>query len=248
MSKKLVTSLVAVVALTGAIGSVGCHAEMKVGNAEPKAAPPPPPPAPPPPPPPAPAPAPAPKAEIKAVGKAKVVNNEIQIPGKIQFEFGKATLKETPETQEILKTLASVMKENPSISKLRIEGHTDDKGSSELNHTLSNDRADAVQQWLIKNGVDAKRLAVVGFGEEKPLGPNDTEANREKNRRTEFKIWEIDGQLTETAKADTGPKGATPAATPATPATPANKAGTPATPATPAKPVPASATSTKLTK
>ena len=201
MSKKLVFPLVAVFSMGVAASFAGCScgAEAKIGDNQAKAPePPPPPPAPEPPPPPAP----EPKATtpIKAVGKAKVVNDEIQIPGKIQFEFEKATIKNTPETQDILKTLAEVMKENPQITKLRIEGHTDDSGASDFNHKLSQARAEAVAEWLAKNGVDQSRLATVGLGEEHPLVPNDSKEHREQNRRTEFKVWEVDGKPTDVAK------------------------------------------------
>lgn len=253
MSKKVVFPLIAVFSLGLAAGALGCHAEAKIGNAEPKAATPPPPPPAPEPPKPEPKPevaAPPPKP-IKALGKAKIENNEIKIPGKIQFEVDKATIKEDKGTKEILDTVASVMKENPGITKLRIDGHTDDSGASDHNHKLSQDRAAAVMEWLAKNGVDKGRMEPKGWGEDHPLVKNDTKDNKEQNRRVEFKLWEVEGKATEAQKAEasggapaaggtvanapTGKdakadptkkddkKGATPAATPATPATPAKK-------------------------
>ena len=245
MSKKVVFPLIAVVTFGLAAGSIGCKAEAKINaGGEAKPAPPPPPePAKPEPPP---APEPAPKtAVLKPIGKAKIENDEIKIPGKIKFDFDKATIKEDAETKDILNTLVSVMKENPSITKLRVEGHTDDKGGPEHNLKLSQSRAESVAAWLEKNGVDKGRLDVKGWGEEKPLEKNDTDAHRENNRRVEFKVWELDGKQTDVAKKEAEGGGAT-AATPATPATPAkpgDKAGattttaaTPAKPATPATP------------
>ena len=214
MSKKVLFPLVAVFSLGVAAGSLGCRAEAKFGNAEAKAATPP---APEPPPPaaeePKPVEAPAPKP-IKALGKAKVEGNEIKIPGKVHFEVNKATLKEDKETKEILQTVADVLKENPQITKLRIEGHTDDSGTSEHNHSLSQARAEAVIEWLAKNGVDKSRLEGKGLGEERPLVKNDTAVNKEQNRRVEFKLWELDGKATDAQK-DAPP---TPAAASATPA------------------------------
>lgn len=207
MSKKVLFPLVAVFSLGFAASSLGCHAEAKFGNAEAKAATPP-----------APTPAPVeepkpveapPSKPIRALGKAKIDGNEIKIPGKIHFETNKAALKEDKETKEILQTVADVLKENPQITKLRIEGHTDDSGTSELNHTLSQARADAVIEWLAKNGVDKSRLDGKGFGEDRPIVKNDTAANKELNRRVEFKLWELDGKATDAQKAD----GATPTAT-----------------------------------
>lgn len=206
MSKKVVFPLIAVMSLGLAAGSFGCHAEAKLnagGEAKPAPPPPPPEPAKPAEPPP---PAPEVKtAVLKPLGKAKIENNEIKIPGKIKFDFDKATIKEDAETKEILKTVADVLKENPSITKLRVEGHTDDKGGSEHNHKLSQERAAAVAAWLEKNGVDKGRLDMKGWGEDKPLEKNDTEPHRETNRRVEFKIWELDGKPTDAAKADGGP-------------------------------------------
>lgn len=213
----------------GLLGGVisGCHAEAKLGNSEPKAATPPPPPPPAPPPPPVEAAPAKPKlAVMKLVGKAKIVNNEIQIPGKIQFDTDKATIKDTAETQEIVTTLAQVLKENPQITKVRIEGHTDDKGTVDHNNKLSQGRADAVATYLTSQGIDKSRLATVGFGPSKPLVANDSDAHREQNRRTEFKIWEIDGKPTDAAKADTTattPAGATSTTTTTTTTTPAAK-------------------------
>lgn len=222
MSKKILFPLIAVFSLGVAAGSLGCRAEAKIGNAEPKAATPPPPePAPPPPE--------EPKAEepppkpIKALGKAKIEGNEIKIPGKVHFDTNKATIKEDKETKEILQTLVDVLKENDQITKLRIDGHTDDSGTSEHNHTLSQARADAIIEWLAKNGVDKSRLEGKGWGEEHPIAKNDTAANKEQNRRVEFKVWEIGGKPTDAQKAETasgGPvindkKDAKPAATPA---------------------------------
>lgn len=221
MSKKVIFPLVAVFGLSVA-AMAGCHAEAHVGNAEPKAATPPPPE--PTPPPPAPAPEPPPPAEkpIKTTGKAKVENGMIRIPGKIHFDTDKATLKEDKETKEILETVAQVLKENAQITKVRIEGHTDDSGGHDHNMKLSQDRADTVSKWLTdKGGIDKARLDTKGWGPDRPVKKNDTADNKEANRRVDFKIWEVDGKATEIQKNDdkwTPPagvadaKGATPAA------------------------------------
>jgi outer membrane protein OmpA-like peptidoglycan-associated protein len=199
MSKKLVFPLVAVLSMGVASSFAGCScgAEAKLGNTEAKAPEPPPPPAPEPPPP-------VVEKEtqtIKAVGKAKIVNDEIQIPGKVHFEFNKSAVKEDAETLEVLNTLVDVLKENPNITKLRVEGYTDDKGKSDYNHKLSQARAEAVAKWLAAHGIDESRIATHGYGEEHPVAPNDTDANREQNRRTEFKLWEVEGKPTSVAKA-----------------------------------------------
>lgn len=232
MSKKVLFPLIAVFSLGVAAGSLGCRAEAKIGNAEAKAATPPPPPAPEPPPPEEPKPVPVAAPAIRAIGKAKIEGNDLKIPGKVHFETDKATIKEDKETKEILQTVAEVLKENPQITKLRIDGHTDDSGSSEHNHKLSQARADAIIDWLVKNGVDKGRLEAKGWGEEHPIAKNDTKENKEMNRRVEFKLWEIDKQATDAAKAEAtsgGPAaGGTTATAVTAPAKDAKKAATPA--------------------
>lgn len=71
-----------------------------------------------------------------------------------------------------------------------IEGHTDSRGNAENNQQLSQQRAEAVAAWLVKAGVDAKRLRVIGYGASRPVADNATEAGRAKNRRIEFKVGE----------------------------------------------------------
>jgi outer membrane protein OmpA-like peptidoglycan-associated protein len=211
MSKKVLFPLTAVVALGFAASTLGCHAEARIGNAEPKAATPPPPPAPPPPPPPPPAPAveAAPPKPIKVVGRAKVEGNTIKIPGKVHFDTDKATLKDDKETKEILQTVADLMKENAHITKLRVEGHTDDQGAADHNQTLSQQRAESVLEALVKAGVDKGRIDPKGWGQDRPLVKNDSANNREQNRRVEFKIWELEGKATDAQKNDGAPSTAT---------------------------------------
>lgn len=59
-------------------------------------------------------------------------------------------------------------------------------GNAKKNQKLSEQRANAVKDWLIKNGVNASRLSAVGYGSQKPIVPNDTKENKTKNRRIEF--------------------------------------------------------------
>lgn len=216
MSKKVIFPLIAVFTVGIAAGSLGCQASAsaQVGHTEPKAATPPPP-EPTPPPPATPEAPPAPPKPIKALGKAKIEKDEIKIPGKIHFDTDKATLKEDKETKEILQTVADVLKENTQITKLRIEGHTDDQGGNEHNHKLSQERAEAVIAWLVKAGVDKSRLDGKGWGEERSLVKNDSPANREQNRRVEFKLWEVEGKPTDAQKNDANVPSAAAAATPA---------------------------------
>jgi hypothetical protein len=112
------------------------------------------------------------------------------------------------------------MKENAHITKLRVEGHTDDQGGKDHNQKLSQERADSVIAWLVKAGVDKGRLDGKGWGEERALVKNDTPASREQNRRVEFKLWELEGKATDAQKNDASftPAAGTATAAAATPA------------------------------
>jgi outer membrane protein OmpA-like peptidoglycan-associated protein len=79
------------------------------------------------------------------------------------------------------------MKEKSGL-KVQLAGHTDDTGEDAQNLTLSQKRADAVLKYLQSKGVAASRLSAKGFGEAQPVVTNDSDENRAKNRRTEFRI------------------------------------------------------------
>lgn len=93
----------------------------------------------------------------------------------------------TEKSKFILKGFARFLKENPTIT-VAIHGHTDDIGDDAKNLKLSDDRAKGVRDYLIQLGVDGKRLKSKGFGETQPKVENDSDANRAKNRRTDFVI------------------------------------------------------------
>ena len=114
---------------------------------------------------------------------ARVTDNKIEILQQIFFETDQATIKD--ESFPVLQAVASVLK-GLGGARVRIEGHTDDRGSDEYNLDLSKRRARAVAQWLISNGgVDAGRLETEGYGKTRPIvsGPN---VDVSMNRRVEF--------------------------------------------------------------
>ncbi|MEN3040455.1 MAG: FG-GAP-like repeat-containing protein [Bacteroidia bacterium] len=103
----------------------------------------------------------------------------------IYFDYDKATLR--PESIEELERVVRFLKENPSL-RVEIAGHTDSDGSDTYNLRLSQARAQAVVDYLISRGIDSHRLVARGYGESRPIAPNDTPENKQKNRRTELKI------------------------------------------------------------
>lgn len=133
-----------------------------------------------------PPPPPEPEPEPKRV---EVRDNKIVIHEKIQFEFNKAIIKE--DSFSLLAEIAQVIKDHPHIKKIQIEGHASAEGSDSYNLKLSDKRAKAVRKHLVDTGgINGDMLTALGFGETKPIGSNDTEEGREKNRRVEFNITE----------------------------------------------------------
>lgn len=122
---------------------------------------------------------------------AFVKDNQIKITEQIQFRFGLAELD--PVSDNILAAVLNVMQTDASIKMVEVEGHTDNKGTAALNKKLSNARASAVADWLVKHGIERSHLALAGFGFDKPIDTNETEAGRANNRRVEFHI-EGEGQ------------------------------------------------------
>ncbi|MCC6625558.1 MAG: OmpA family protein [Deltaproteobacteria bacterium] len=118
---------------------------------------------------------------------AKVEKGKIVIAQKIYFDTGKATIK--PESFPVLEAVAGILKANPEIKRVAIEGHTDDVGADARNMKLSDDRSKSVMTWLTTTGgIAADRLTAQGFGETRPAVVGKTKDAREANRRVEFII------------------------------------------------------------
>ncbi|WP_300570818.1 OmpA family protein, partial [Flavobacterium sp.] len=103
----------------------------------------------------------------------------------ILFNSAKSTFQQ--QTYPVLQSIVAILKEYPS-SNFSIEGHTDSDGKDAANQKLSEDRAAAVKNYLIENGVDASRLTSAGFGESMPIASNKTKAGKAQNRRVEVKL------------------------------------------------------------
>lgn len=101
----------------------------------------------------------------------------------INFDVDKANI--TTEGKEVVTQIAEALQNDKSL-KIAIEGHTDNTGDASHNKKLSNERANAVMNDLIANGIDKSRVTAKGFGAEKPLVANDSEENKARNRRVEL--------------------------------------------------------------
>ena len=103
----------------------------------------------------------------------------------VLFDFGKFTLK--PEAREKLAKLAGILLAYPGLN-LEIDGYTDSIGSDEFNQTLSEQRANAVRDYLTSQGVSGNLVTAKGFGKTNPVASNDTAQGREQNRRVELVV------------------------------------------------------------
>ena len=104
----------------------------------------------------------------------------------VLFITGGVKLKDE-KSSIVLNELVDFLKSNPTI-RVRINGHTDAVGSDRSNKKLSKKRAKFIRKYIIDSGVNKNRIEYQGFGEEHPVGDNETEAGRSKNRRVEFEI------------------------------------------------------------
>lgn len=116
----------------------------------------------------------------------RVIGDEIIILQQVQFDTAKATIR--PISNALLDEVAGVLKEHVELVSLEVQGHTDNRGDATMNQQLSQDRAAAVVAALVKRGVEASRLTPVGYGADKPVADNKTDAGRQKNRRVQFVI------------------------------------------------------------
>jgi large repetitive protein len=128
----------------------------------------------------------------KGKSQVKLTGEKIEILDKVYFDVNKDIIQK--RSYALLNQVASILKTHPELTKVRVEGHTDSDGSDAANLDLSDRRARAVRAYLADRGVEASRLDAEGFGETKPVAPNSNKKNKEKNRRVEFVIVEMNGQ------------------------------------------------------
>jgi outer membrane protein OmpA-like peptidoglycan-associated protein len=116
----------------------------------------------------------------------------IEIAADVLFEFDKANL--LPKAKETLQKAADLVRQKAGKGNVRIEGHTDARGSDSYNQKLSDRRAESVKKWFMSHGLKKVHFSTKGFGAKKPVAPNtkpdgsDDPTGRAKNRRVEIVI------------------------------------------------------------
>jgi outer membrane protein OmpA-like peptidoglycan-associated protein len=116
--------------------------------------------------------------------RVSVTETQIDVQGTVYFDTGSARI--LPTSFSLLDEVAQVMTDHPELLRVRVEGHTDSRGSASSNRVLSEARAASVATYLVERGVDRGRLVSVGYGEDKPLLQEENAAAWEKNRRVDF--------------------------------------------------------------
>lgn len=122
---------------------------------------------------------------VKDVEMKPIVVGSTIVLKNVFFDYNKATLKS--ESYIELDRVVKLLNENPSM-RIELSGHTDNRGTEEYNQKLSEDRAHSCVEYLTSKGIAPSRLEYKGYGESKPINPNNTEEGWAENRRTEFKI------------------------------------------------------------
>lgn len=154
-------------------------------------------------------------------------SDRIRVRGNILFET--ASDKIQPRSYGMLDEVFKVLKDNPDVGPVQVEGHTDNRGSRAYNVDLSGRRAKSVVNYLVNKGIDRNRLRSRGFGFDRPVGTNATPIGRAKNRRVEFNLLEgtESGPSVEQIDEISTPAPGTPEPAPDAGAPPSPDAGTP---------------------
>jgi outer membrane protein OmpA-like peptidoglycan-associated protein len=123
-----------------------------------------------------------PSQSVKLTLRYKRVNDKPFILSGVNFDTAKATIR--PESFARLDEVVDFMVHKKE-ARIEISGHTDNVGNPQANKTLSEKRAQACRNYIVSKGIDKKRLDAVGYGDEQPIAPNDTDEGRQRNRRIE---------------------------------------------------------------
>jgi outer membrane protein OmpA-like peptidoglycan-associated protein len=125
---------------------------------------------------------------IKKPKRSLVTLSQKEIVISQQVRFMSSSAEIAGSSDGLLREVADVLLRNQHVQLVEIQGHTDNTGKSESNMRLSQQRAEAVRDWLIEAGVPESRLVAKGYGQDHPLGPNKTAADKAKNRRVQLII------------------------------------------------------------
>jgi outer membrane protein OmpA-like peptidoglycan-associated protein len=160
----------------------------------------------------------------------ETLEDVVTMPAPIEFKFDTAIM--LPGAEVYLKRVLAILQKHPEVLKLEVQGHTSSEGGAEYNMRLSNARARAVYNWLVEHGIAADRLVPRGYGLTQPLFDNDSESNRQRNRRVQFRLLEsVPGS--NPLGTPTQPAPATPPTPPVSPTSPASPPAPPPPPTSP---------------
>jgi outer membrane protein OmpA-like peptidoglycan-associated protein len=123
-----------------------------------------------------------PSQSVKLTLRYKRENDKPFVLSGVNFDTAKATIR--PESFKQLDEVVDFMNHKKD-ARIEISGHTDNVGAPQANKTLSEKRAQACRNYIVSKGIDKKRLDAVGYGDEQPVAPNDTDEGRQRNRRIE---------------------------------------------------------------
>jgi outer membrane protein OmpA-like peptidoglycan-associated protein len=133
-------------------------------------------------------PAEVPKANVKVNGA------KLEVPGGVYFQNDSAVFQAGAGSEATLIEMKRYLDQSARVTRLRIEGHTNNTRPPEQSLQLSGQRAQAVKQWLRENGIHEGRLLAVGFGDSQPIASNADPAGQGQNERIAFRIAELDGK------------------------------------------------------
>ncbi len=128
------------------------------------------------------------KGKSAAFGNRQIKVGESITLDNILFDQGKADIR--PESRQTLDNVADFLKANPT-AEIELSGHTSSEGDAAYNRSLSYKRVNACKQYITSKGIAEDRIFAVGHGPDHPIAPNDTEANRAKNRRVEMRLKKL---------------------------------------------------------
>jgi OmpA-OmpF porin, OOP family len=124
----------------------------------------------------------------------KVNGAKLQAPGEIVFQPDSAAFADGAGNDAVLAEIKAYLEQSPRVTRLRIEGHTNNVRAADQSLQLSGQRALTVKHWLRDNGINEGRLLAVGFGDAQPVASNAEPAGQAQNERIAFRIAELDGK------------------------------------------------------